>query len=109
MNDADDVKMTSPQRHRTARFHPFGRRKSMPPNSLHRDRQISLEVPMNSLTRGAQRGYFLPLSPLSPAASVDNAATNASCGTSTRPMVFIRFLPSFCFSRSLRLRVMSPP
>ena len=25
------------------------------------------------------------------------------------PMFFIRFLPSFCFSRSLRLRVMSPP
>ena len=30
-------------------------------------------------------------------------------GTSTLPMVFIRFLPSFCFSSSLRLRVMSPP
>ena len=42
-------------------------------------------------------------------ASVDSAATNASCGTSTRPIVFIRFLPSFCFSSSLRLRVMSPP
>ncbi len=54
----------------------------------------------------ARSGYFLPLSPES---SVDNAATNASCGTSTRPMVFIRFLPSFCFSSSLRLRVMSPP
>ena len=40
---------------------------------------------------------------------VDRAATNASCGTSTRPIVFIRFLPSFCFSSSLRLRVMSPP
>jgi amino acid transporter len=37
------------------------------------------------------------------------AETNASCGTSTRPMFFIFFLPSFCFSRSLRLRVMSPP
>ena len=50
--------------------------------------------------------YFLALSP---PASVDSAATNASCGTSTRPMVFIRFLPSFCFSSSLRLRVISPP
>jgi hypothetical protein len=40
---------------------------------------------------------------------VDRAATNASCGTSTRPIVFIRFLPSFCFSSSFRLRVMSPP
>ena len=34
---------------------------------------------------------------------------NASWGTSTRPMDFMRFLPSFCFSNSLRLRVMSPP
>ena len=34
---------------------------------------------------------------------------NASCGISTRPTFFIRFLPSFCFSSSLRLREMSPP
>ena len=40
---------------------------------------------------------------------VESAATKASWGTSTRPIVFIRFLPSFCFSSSLRLRVMSPP
>ena len=40
---------------------------------------------------------------------VDRAAMNASWGTSTRPTIFIRFLPSFCFSSSLRLRVMSPP
>ncbi len=40
---------------------------------------------------------------------VESAATNASWGTSTRPTIFIRFLPSFCFSSSLRLRVMSPP
>jgi hypothetical protein len=51
-------------------------------------------------------GYFFDLSL---AASDDSAATKASCGTSTRPIVFIRFLPSFCFSSSLRLRVMSPP
>ena len=38
-----------------------------------------------------------------------NAATNASWGTSTRPRFFMRFLPSFCFSRSLRFLVMSPP
>src|SRR5215470_9647923 len=36
-------------------------------------------------------------------------AKKASCGISTRPTFFIRFLPSFCFSSSLRLRVMSPP
>ena len=55
--------------------------------------------------RPARHGYFLR----SGACSVDSAATNASWGTSTRPMVFIRRLPSFCFSSSLRLRVMSPP
>ena len=33
-----------------------------------------------------------------------NAATNASCGTSTRPICFIFFLPSFWRSSSLRLR-----
>ena len=37
------------------------------------------------------------------------AEMKASWGTSTRPMFFMRFLPSFCFSSSLRLRVMSPP
>ena len=31
------------------------------------------------------------------------------CGISTLPTCFIRFLPAFCFSKSLRLRVMSPP
>lgn len=41
--------------------------------------------------------------------SVDSAATKASCGTVTDPMAFIRFLPAFCFSSSLRLREMSPP
>ena len=29
---------------------------------------------------------------------------NASCGMFTLPMDFIRFLPSFCFSSSLRLQ-----
>ena len=38
-----------------------------------------------------------------------SAETKASWGTSTRPMFFIFFFPSFCFSSSLRLRVMSPP
>ncbi len=50
--------------------------------------------------------YFFGLSEVD---SVDSAATKASCGTSTRPMVFMRFLPSFCFSSSLRLREISPP
>ncbi len=48
--------------------------------------------------------HFLPVG-----TSEVRAAMNASCGTSTRPIDFIRFLPSFCFSSSLRLRVISPP
>src|SRR5690349_2452850 len=44
-----------------------------------------------------------------PVSPVDSAAMKASWGTSTRPTIFIRFLPSFCFSSSLRLRLMSPP
>lgn len=36
-------------------------------------------------------------------------ARKASCGMSTLPIRFMRFLPSFCFSSSLRLREMSPP
>ena len=38
-----------------------------------------------------------------------STARNASCGISTRPTRFIRFLPSFCFSSSFRFREMSPP
>ncbi len=38
-----------------------------------------------------------------------STARKASWGTSTRPTCFIRFLPSFCFSSSFFLRVMSPP
>ncbi len=38
-----------------------------------------------------------------------STARKASCGISTWPTIFMRFLPAFCFSSSLRLRVMSPP
>jgi len=38
-----------------------------------------------------------------------STARNASCGTSTPPTFFIRFLPFFCFSSSLRFRDTSPP
>ena len=38
-----------------------------------------------------------------------NTAMNASCGISTLPTRLRRFLPSFCFSSSFRLRVTSPP
>jgi hypothetical protein len=108
MNGADDVKMISPSAIgsavpsvRATKIHAAQLFTSQPPKFPRGSYEFA--------DAGARRRYFLPLSPLSPAASVDNAATNASCGTSTRPMVFIRFLPSFCFSRSLRLRVMSPP
>ncbi len=56
---------------------------------------------------GLRAGYFLPLA--SPSESEDSTAMKASCGTSTLPTIFIRFLPSFCFSSSFRLREMSPP
>lgn len=60
--------------------------------------------------RWTRRGscYFFPAALPSPE-SEESAAMKASCGTSTRPTIFIRFLPSFCFSSSLRLRLMSPP
>ena len=41
--------------------------------------------------------------------STFSAAMNASCGMSTLPNWRIFFLPFFCLSRSLRLRVTSPP
>ncbi len=70
--------------------------------------------------RGARLGEGLLLPGISPGSVVPDVARhgysstlrmamNASWGTSTLPMAFIRFLPAFCFSRSLRLRVMSPP
>ncbi len=44
-----------------------------------------------------------------PYPSIFSAARNALCGMSTLPNWRIRFLPSFCFSSSFRLREMSPP
>ena len=41
--------------------------------------------------------------------STFSAAMKASCGMSTLPNWRMRFLPFFCLSRSLRLRVTSPP
>ena len=40
---------------------------------------------------------------------IRSAAMNASCGMLTEPYSRILFLPSFCLSRSLRFREMSPP
>ena len=44
-----------------------------------------------------------------PHSSIFNAEMNASCGMSTFPNWRIFFLPAFCLSSSLRLRVASPP
>ncbi len=41
--------------------------------------------------------------------SVFNTAKKALWGMATEPIIFIRFFPFFCFSRSFRLREMSPP
>src|SRR3990172_1760023 len=38
-----------------------------------------------------------------------STARKASCGSSMLPTCFILFLPSFCFSRSFRFLVISPP
>ena len=46
---------------------------------------------------------------LSSGQSTWSTARNASCGISTVPTCFMRRFPSFCFSSSLRFRVMSPP
>jgi hypothetical protein len=42
---------------------------------------------------------------IAPQTSTLGAAMKASCGMSTLPNWRMRFLPSFCFSRSLRLQV----
>ncbi len=60
----------------------------------------------NSTRAARAAGALLRAAHSSPSSST---ARNASCGTSTRPTCFIRFLPSFCFSSSFFLRVMSPP
>jgi len=41
--------------------------------------------------------------------SIFRAEMNASCGMSTLPNWRIFFLPAFCLSSNLRLRVASPP
>lgn len=76
-----------------------------------RDAQVLRAALSSSVRRtvapahGTRGSYFLLLAP----SSLDSTAMKASCGTSTLPTIFIRFLPSFCFSSSFRLREMSPP
>ena len=60
--------------------------------------------PLGSPERGSKLAlpYFLSL-------FVFKISIKTSLGTSTVPIWRMRFLPSFCFSRSFFLRVMSPP
>ncbi len=75
------------------------------------------EAPYRNATGGLVTGVqrlradFVPivLDPAHRSASRFRTARKASCGTSTPPTCFMRFLPFFCFSSSLRLRLMSPP
>ncbi len=67
------------------------------PAAVRAERQVHVEVP-----DVARHERFRSESRLS-------TARKASCGTSTPPTCFMRFLPFFCFSSSLRLREMSPP
>lgn len=59
----------------------------------------------NFLRIGAARFPYLKFTHL----FVFKMDINTSEGTSTEPMLRIRFLPSFCFSSNFFLRVMSPP
>ena len=68
------------------------------PAAARAERQVHVEV--------ADAHHFFAELASSP---IDSTDRNASCGTSTRPTCFMRFLPSFWRSSSLRLRLMSPP
>ena len=71
---------------------------------------ISLRGPAGSAAScfGGPMPIYRPLPAVVPQ-PIFSAARKASCGISTWPTWRMRFLPSFCFSRSLRLREMSPP
>jgi len=57
----------------------------------------------------ARRSFVNQFTYSSSSSSVLSTETKADWGISTFPTIFIFRLPSFCFSRSLRLRLMSPP
>src|SRR5690606_1885152 len=68
-----------------------------------RDKQDQGEIPAHPVSSDSDDGMRCYLS------STCSTARKASCGISTLPTCFMRFLPAFCFSSSLRLREMSPP
>ena len=63
-------------------------------------------APLASSRQNRIKAKFTTRLPYFPTRST---ARNASCGISTDPTCFIRFLPAFCFSSSFFLREMSPP
>src|SRR5690606_34225071 len=60
-------------------------------------------------TRIKLKSKSMGLYPQSYYLSTFNTARNASCGISTLPTCFMRFLPSFCLDNSFFLRETSPP
>ena len=76
--------------------------------AAHKGRKLPAKA--DARAKGGQDvGWGLHLRGRHHSSSTLSTARNASCGTSTLPICFMRFLPSFCFSSSLRLREMSPP
>ena len=68
-------------------------------NRAHQTRTQALSIPLSDRI----------LSDPTSGQSNFRTARNADCGTCTLPTCRIRFFPSFCFSNSFRLRVISPP
>src|ERR1039457_1927690 len=82
---------------------------------LHRGARHVEDLEDEALERERERGGHengldrLHEAPFGSHHSTFKTARKASWGSSTRPTFFMRRLPSFCFSRSFFLRVMSPP
>ncbi len=72
-------------------------------------KQIYLSLPVNGPYTGPVRSLLYHKGTAQGYSPILRTLRKASCGISMLPTCFIRFLPSFCFSSSLRLRVMSPP
>ncbi len=70
---------------------------------------LGLMIPQSILVRADELSNEGAAPSASQPSPILRAAMKADCGISTLPNWRIRFLPSFCFSRSLRLRVTSPP
>ena len=75
---------------------------STPRHRMRQRRRSNREILLTSCSRAR-------LLTLAFTQSIFIAAIKAACGISTLPNCRIFFLPAFCFSKSLRLRVTSPP